>query len=922
MAGDLEESAGCCPNIGRWAPQFASKKWLDVLQTVFQSGLDILLRVARDLSEDERSILMSEWSKGKLHVIEFLTKKLSFWQELPYVLCALGLEDQKLARDVLRVAFAKFQSTPNAVHHRITRLFFTEGPLLQELLQFFEGTDIASLPLLRVWKAKFRFIPCNERTIEAKHAVITKGKKKTSRWSVNFASMHLRQPIIQQLALRNPEFLAHLALHCDRVRNTYDLLNVFELEQHTTLQKSFTKFGYVRQRDIALVLYHADLETRFNLQLEAKKAVEKRQKMIASEEANYYKRAAEASQQRFENAKQRLLWRAASQHFETVLDATSVYACKQSGALKSLSATLAGTVENLGGSANQNDLAEDTLEAFSKSPDPIQENLAVVPWQEDGGDETESGEVEIGDCTKYTYFIVLDAKPQSSKVVKLGAGVAGRLQQGDMSVAVQTITLTPDGEVMAMDPFISGQRQDATQLVQTWHVPYGLGLRELSRNMVEWSPGQASLSDFRIPHLHGMSLKRAQEVMRRLANANAWDSEADDDSGASLEHERAYAMQTIMQNPEQASYAEALENLQEAGFTKCVAKHPNYSSWVLTSSGRAACVYQRPLQFRSFPLRGRSDLALQDCTTYELVLRLHKEGWSWRELPKRHRSLSLPDYLPLEAAPMKIWYVRETEDSLNHTYLQCLCTPRQVWQEYGIEQIMHLKKKKYYALLLKGDVEAAHAALEDAPRQQPDAALEDLHVLGDASGADPEVEDRTLEEEVERMFDQEEEEEEEDEQDDGQRTESSGSSSELEDGERPPAATITRAVVSRQRRPQNGNWVDAHGNAFRWGYTPKDPHPKGKYTVVCPHHHEGFRECNRSRTWQSSEDRSLVILQLMHWCCAATHPRVSSRRAHMQLPITADNMPEPDIILRDAREAGFNVEDAGFCPLFVDWDEA
>ena len=141
-----------CPNLGRWAPEFAAGRWLDILQQLFATGQsEILVITQNGMSAEQTEKIMSEWTRGKLQLVEFCTKKFAFWKELPYSLCALGLEDLTEARRILQEGYGKYLATQGAVHHRITRLFFANGDLLQELLLFFQGRKLSDLPLVQLW---------------------------------------------------------------------------------------------------------------------------------------------------------------------------------------------------------------------------------------------------------------------------------------------------------------------------------------------------------------------------------------------------------------------------------------------------------------------------------------------------------------------------------------------------------------------------------------------------------------------------------------------------------------------------------------------------------------------------------------------------------------------------------------------------
>ena len=99
--------------------------------------------------------------------------------------------------------------------------------------------------------------------------------------------------------------------------------------------------------------------------------------------------------------------------------------------------------------------------------------------------------------------------------------------------------------------------------------------------------------------------------------------------------------------------------------------------------------------------------------------------WQWMALqwcstltvPKGFALKGLPDYLPLDDQPSKVWYIRASEATvqLQHAYLQCLCSPTEFWNRLEHFSVKHLRKNNYYANLLKGDIEAAALPCKTSP---------------------------------------------------------------------------------------------------------------------------------------------------------------------------------------------------------------
>ena len=344
-----------------------------------------------------------------------------------------------------------------------------------------------------------------------------------------------------------------------------------------------------------------------------------------------------------------------------------------------------------------------------------------------------------------------------------------------------------------------------------------------------------------------------------------------------------------------------------------------------------------------FPLHHR-DIPLEDASTYELFERLRRGGWECQDVPKGCKAASLPSYKPLaDAADADlVFYVRMKDVQFQHDYLYCLCLPTSHWEEAEVQEILHLRTRKYYACLSKGDAEGALLALEDThthdrkrtmPLKDKEATgdLTDLTALplengkaetsGSSSSSSSSSSDGSSNSEEKKQ---------EASDDKSSGGASTGSISDDDGSDKSESSQRNRQKIVRPRgmrlsREQNGRWVDGEGVSFRWGYTPKEPSPKGTYQITCPLHKEGPLECTRTRTWYSAADREVLIYNLMNWCAAAAMvepaPNGSLRKGHMGLPDA--KAPDADSICRRCKERGFDLEGGttDFCPLAVDWDD-
>jgi len=413
-----------------------------------------------------------------------------------------------------------------------------------------------------------------------------------------------------------------------------------------------------------------------------------------------------------------------------------------------------------------------------------------------------------------------------------------------------------------------------------------------------------------------------------------------------------------------------LQNFDHSGLARQVATRTSFSTWVITPLGCGACTFARPLAFAGWPLQGDTTKALEDQSVYELAMGLRREGWELEVLPKGGHAAHLPSFRPLAEQPRKVWYARRSDKNFHRDYLLCLRAPQDFWARHGVEEIKHLQKLPYYTFLWEGHPQRALRALEDGPRRQSageiaDGDADDTDAASDGSHGPSDVEPdkpmAALEDEVPPAEDLTAFEGEAEtlaraagpedltalggngvirgsgsgDADDAASDQSSSSSTRTSSSSTSSStsaqAPSTSADPARQRhevfrqhgREQNGRWVDSAGQSFRWSYTPRDPSPRGTYTLTCPYHKDRKKACTRTRSWKTCEEREMIICQLMQWCCAATYQGVGSKNLHMDLPINAETMQEPPEIIDEARERGFDVDGATegiWCPMDVAWD--
>lgn len=715
LAGDLGVKSNTgeynrCPNVGRWAPEFAAGKWKDILNIAFDAGYERVLHLKRGLSDEQHARLLDAWKHGRLFVIEFLTLKLAFWIELPYILCALGLESEDDARQLLRQAYAKFLATSDALHHRITLEYFGQSPLAEEMHKFLMGTPLGNLGLLLNAKAKMRCIPMNETTIEAKHAITTSESKKITRISYATASLFARMPLLQDSMESQDDFLLKLTPFCEKVRRVDDLVVQFNLGTHTSLVRSYEYHGRFSKKDTKKILYHADTNTKFLTHAAAKQKLDESLKRRKKASELYERDHRPALNDGFTDASQRLLWHHACNHFSSVGQEGRIYSSRIVGGLPT---PLLGSLSGLQSCQCNQDVG--TLETLLEHPTDTAHGLRDIdlrvcaqaptgPNRADGDRKPEA----------HFFFELLNKKPSAYKTVRLGAGVAGHLENYDVTVAlmpVQENRLQAGQGVELLDPFVADQwreSRDAASMVQVWRLPKSVNPDTLETHIVEWRPGLSSVCAIRHPSLLDEPWELLCDVASELLAQDALETLQEEATEGNV------ASWHVAKNVENKARIDLLHRMEGNRMAKCINENTHFSCWQLTVEGQAALRFAQPLEVCSLPMAVRTEIPLGDMTTYELVMSLFKQGWQCETLVPFVRASTLRPYMPLEDQPIKTFYIRPSDAAFHRDYLTCLLTERSFWEELHVDTIAHCLEGSHYSWLLSGKQDVEQPAIEDA----------------------------------------------------------------------------------------------------------------------------------------------------------------------------------------------------------------
>jgi hypothetical protein len=230
-----------CPLRGKRAPEMAAGQLFAVLQQICDAKLqDVLVSCSQAyLTPDQTASILQDFEFGKAQLRRALQQKLSFWSNLPWLLCGLAHFDEDVARDCARQAVALFDAAPPSSHHRVASRVLGHGlDLRREVDEFIAGKPLDDLPALQDEVYPKAFITIVERRGEALHSELHKALA-GRRTGGSYASVALRMPEMRDCA--RPSTYEQFAQHIREVRNPKRAAMLLNLGAHPDLKPMLAK---------------------------------------------------------------------------------------------------------------------------------------------------------------------------------------------------------------------------------------------------------------------------------------------------------------------------------------------------------------------------------------------------------------------------------------------------------------------------------------------------------------------------------------------------------------------------------------------------------------------------------------------------------------------------------------------------------
>ena len=230
-----------CVMAGRRGPELAAGALDAIVTEHFNSAKSRLLLKVALLTEESADMILHDFSSSAARVSLYLTTKFACWKTPPHKLVVVGHHDEAVARRGIAECLAWWDSTvqneeDRQLHHRLSQMYFNNGPLRQELQRFVDGAQRESLPLVMLESVAMSLVMLTERSIEGKHALAGSKTKVMKRLRPAAFSLSLRAAEMQQKCFSSVDCLNHFVGKVALARSEPNLLVVTGLSAHPVAQ--------------------------------------------------------------------------------------------------------------------------------------------------------------------------------------------------------------------------------------------------------------------------------------------------------------------------------------------------------------------------------------------------------------------------------------------------------------------------------------------------------------------------------------------------------------------------------------------------------------------------------------------------------------------------------------------------------------
>jgi hypothetical protein len=679
-----------CPNSGKRAPEFAAGRAIEYLHHLMSLCEGKVLEHASRLNTSERSKLLRDFNRGRSHLVMFITSKLRFWQQLPYILCGLAHHDSKAAVAAASRALALFQATSEGTrHHRVTWFFLEPGSLMrQALVEFIAGKQLGESPWsFQLAVARLAQVFIAERLMEAQHKNMGQAARHACRTSEAYASICLRGSELVRRMDQNSDVLFQLETLCYSVRTPRKIVETLDLSLHPGIAEELRKNGKLRHRAVCKVVYHSDL-------VRCHRSLKGLAEEILQRAGQYYSTAAAAAAAaNLSNVKQ-------EEELQQPEDAQQPQLADEK-----VQASDIEIYQKLVYKGAQSHLKEETLQAggwYSSASvgEQVTSHDARLRLRTQIGSE-EQADIECRPPVEFVAHADLDfaelsipeplplvrskhfvfnlfsplaMRMDKNKYVPLLSGVQGyegndivvtlhdvvQCKGERIKVPLQPAKLTADtGKGKSLD--------DTTTCI--WHLPSDLAHESLRDVMLKWECTENVEYELKgsMCHVFPFPVNRINELVRKMMDGRCFGQAGQD---------------FVTNRSDEVQVLQALSQKQLCDIRNVA---PAYEAVIfgykLTQQGLDSLVSFNILKSPSYCLHARpvtDAVSLADLTTYELLDHMFLDGWQMRALHHGQRSKSM-GVVAYQVGKPKHWWMRASKTNVSWSYLRALLTVDASW---------------------------------------------------------------------------------------------------------------------------------------------------------------------------------------------------------------------------------------------------
>ena len=209
LAGTTDKGA-FCPLVGCRCPEVATDHLHRVIEeTAAMQEHSIFEESMADDGVQVREHFVREWHIGIALLMVGITEKLSFWSQLPHLLCGLAAWDRGQVVKCAARCLQLYSEVEETVHHPLSRLLLSPtalGSCRVHIVALSNGVPVSELPRsIQKLIVRMRFWSLLETPIEEKHARLSRVVSRNTNWSGALVSLALRLPQFMRATEKDPE---------------------------------------------------------------------------------------------------------------------------------------------------------------------------------------------------------------------------------------------------------------------------------------------------------------------------------------------------------------------------------------------------------------------------------------------------------------------------------------------------------------------------------------------------------------------------------------------------------------------------------------------------------------------------------------------------------------------------------------------